>query len=114
MQVNVVCANIIVENNKILFVKEVNSTDNGRFSFPAGKLEFGETLIQCAKREALEESGLDVEPTCIIGIYQRPKSSASTNTTVFDSVLVGELSSGNSSINASLVFWNGQRDQNGQ
>lgn len=31
----------------------------------------------------------------------------STNTTVFDSVLVGELSSGNSSINASLVFWNG-------
>ena len=34
----------------------------GKWNFPGGELEFGETLFECAKREANEEYGIEVEP----------------------------------------------------
>jgi 8-oxo-dGTP pyrophosphatase MutT (NUDIX family) len=37
---------------------------------PAGHMEDGETIFQASIREALEETGWEVEPTGLIGIYQ--------------------------------------------
>jgi ADP-ribose pyrophosphatase YjhB (NUDIX family) len=90
--VNIVCSNIIEKDKKILFVKESKEIARGRYSLPAGKLEFGESLIECAIREAKEETGLDVEPIKLIGIYQRPSSSELSNTTVF--CFLSEIKSG--------------------
>ena len=90
--VNVVCSNIIEKDNKILFVKESKSIAKGKFSLPAGRLEFGESLIEGAIREAKEETGFDVELVKLIGIYQRPSSSESSNTTVF--CFLSKISSG--------------------
>lgn len=81
--VNVVCSNIIEHNSKFMFVKEAKAIAAGRYSLPAGKLEFGETIIAGAKREAKEETGLEIEPVKLIGIYQRPRSNEDSNTTVF-------------------------------
>ncbi|MFA7314651.1 MAG: NUDIX domain-containing protein [Candidatus Magasanikbacteria bacterium] len=81
--VNVVCSNIIIKDNKILLAKEAKDIAKNRYSFPGGKLEFGESLIEGAMREAQEETGLNVKPTKLIGIYQRPASSEDSNTTVF-------------------------------
>jgi ADP-ribose pyrophosphatase YjhB (NUDIX family) len=65
------CYNIIEQDHKILLVKE--KTKSGfHWALPAGKLEVGETVIECAKREAFEESGLKVRPVSLIGIYQTP------------------------------------------
>ncbi len=92
--VNVVCSNIIEKDNKILFVKESKSIAKGRYSLPAGKLEFGETLMEGAKREAKEETGLEIESIKLIGIYQRPASSEDSNTTVFcflSKIISGEI-----------------------
>lgn len=92
--VNVVCSNIIVKDEKILFVRESKSIAEGRYSFPAGKLEFGESLMEGAVREAKEETGLDVEPIKLVGIYQRPLSSEESNTTVFcflSQIISGEI-----------------------
>ena len=92
--VNVVCSNIIEKDNKILFVKESKVVARGRYSLPAGRLEFGESLKEGAKREAKEETGLDVELIKLIGIYQRPASSEDSNTTVFcflSKIISGEL-----------------------
>lgn len=36
---------------------------------PAGHWERGETLIEAARREALEETGWDIEPTHVLGLY---------------------------------------------
>jgi len=40
------------------------------FNQPAGHLEPGETLLQAARRETLEETGWEVELTHFLGLYQ--------------------------------------------
>ena len=48
-------------------------TDNQLWSLPGGKMEIGETLAQAIIRECHEETGLQVEPERIVGIYSDPK-----------------------------------------
>ena len=47
--------------------------DNNRWALPGGKMELGESVSGCAIREVQEETGLDVEPVAIVGIYSDPK-----------------------------------------
>ncbi len=82
-EINVVCSNIIEKDGRFLFVKESKDIAKDRFSLPAGRLEFGESLVEGAIREAKEETGLDIKPVNLIGIYQRPLSSEDSNTTIF-------------------------------
>jgi 8-oxo-dGTP pyrophosphatase MutT (NUDIX family) len=46
--------------------------DTGQWAIPMGKQELGETVAQCAVRETLEETGVTVEVTGILGIYSDP------------------------------------------
>lgn len=46
--------------------------DSGVWGLPGGVLELDETLKECALREALEETGLEVEITRLLGIYSSP------------------------------------------
>jgi 8-oxo-dGTP pyrophosphatase MutT (NUDIX family) len=46
--------------------------DTGQWALPMGKMELGETPTQCAIRETLEETGVRVEPTGILGVYSDP------------------------------------------
>jgi ADP-ribose pyrophosphatase len=43
----------------------------GEWSIPGGMLELGETLRQGAEREALEETGLVVRATDLLGVFDR-------------------------------------------
>ena len=54
---------------KFLFVEE---HVGGRtvLNQPAGHWEAGETLLEAAVRETLEETGWDVEPTALLGVYE--------------------------------------------
>ncbi|GAA2149939.1 NUDIX domain-containing protein [Kitasatospora kazusensis] len=47
-------------------------TDNGLWALPGGKMELGESLADCGIRETLEETGIDVEITAIVGTYTNP------------------------------------------
>jgi 8-oxo-dGTP pyrophosphatase MutT (NUDIX family) len=46
--------------------------DTGQWALPMGKMELGETPSQCAIRETLEETGVTVAITGILGIYSDP------------------------------------------
>ncbi|MER5809175.1 NUDIX domain-containing protein [Streptomyces sp. NPDC002033] len=47
-------------------------TDNGMWALPGGKMELGESIGDCAVRETLEETGIIVEITGIVGTYTNP------------------------------------------
>ena len=48
-------------------------TDNALWSIPGGAMELGESIAQTVVREVKEETGLDVEPERLVGIYSNPR-----------------------------------------
>ena len=66
-------ANLVVERNKILLIEEQDPLIEGRWNFPGGMREPGESLIDCAIREGKEETGLTLKPVGFLCLCQQPK-----------------------------------------
>ncbi len=62
---------IIVDDGRAALVKRGQAPLLGEWSIPGGMLELGETLRQGAEREALEETGLVVRATELLGVFDR-------------------------------------------
>ena len=52
---------LITEGDRILLGRRNKEPNFGKWVLPGGKIEFGETHIQAAYREAKEELGLEIE-----------------------------------------------------
>jgi len=65
---NTTVAAIVRFNNKYLIVEELENQQRV-YNQPAGHLEANENLIDAVKRELLEETGLDLTPDYLSGIY---------------------------------------------
>jgi ADP-ribose pyrophosphatase YjhB (NUDIX family) len=48
-------------------------TDNALWSIPGGAMEVGESIAETVVREVKEETGIDVEPERLVGIYSNPR-----------------------------------------
>jgi ADP-ribose pyrophosphatase YjhB (NUDIX family) len=46
--------------------------DNDLWALPGGAMELGESVAQTVIREVREETGLEVEPRYVIGVYSDP------------------------------------------
>jgi len=68
-QTAIITGALVEKDGKYLLVQEGKERCRGKWSFPAGHLEPGETIFDGAKREVKEETGCDVELTgvCQIG-----------------------------------------------
>lgn len=82
---HVTVATVIEDNGRFLFVEE--KADDGRLVFnqPAGHLERGESLLDAALRETLEETGWTVELQGVVGIglYTAPANDTTYCRTTF-------------------------------
>lgn len=58
----VTCAIIILENMVLVAKKGPNMRMAGKYEFPGGKLEIGESEEQCIVREIKEELGIVIQP----------------------------------------------------
>ncbi len=67
------CSVLLEKDGKLLLVQEGKGTKAyGKWNQPAGHLDEGESPIDCAKREALEESGYKIHIHSLIAvIYYR-------------------------------------------
>ncbi len=79
----IVCSNLIEHEGKFLLVKETKEIARDLYNFPSGTLEDNEEIRECAIREAKEESGLDVKPEQLVGLFQIPKSEMGNNILIY-------------------------------
>lgn len=66
---HVTVAAIVKNSDKYLMVKE-KPEDRIVYNQPAGHLEDNESLLDAVKREVFEETGVNFNPTELIGIYR--------------------------------------------
>ena len=64
----VTVAAIVERDGRFLLVEE-QSARGAVYNQPAGHLEPGESLLEGAAREALEETGYSMAPTALLGVY---------------------------------------------
>ncbi len=70
----ITCATIIQQDKKTLVVQESKIAAKGKWNLPGGRVYGSESLRECAKREVLEETGLEVKVGRYVGVFQRVKT----------------------------------------
>ena len=64
-------AGAVVKDGKILLVRRHNLSQT--WGVPGGVQELGETIQETARREVLEEVGLDLQPAGLIAVFSGPQ-----------------------------------------
>ncbi len=80
---------VVIHENQVLLTKR---DDIHIWCLPSGVVDDGETVAEAAWRETLEESGVEVELTRLVGVYSRPAPVPSGHALVFAArPVAGEL-----------------------
>jgi ADP-ribose pyrophosphatase YjhB (NUDIX family) len=82
---------ILERDSNILMVRRKNDPFKDHLSLPGGFVNEGETVEDAMKREALEETSLEVHPIDILGVYSDPTRDPRKHivTTVFVGIILG-------------------------
>ena len=61
---------IIRDGDRIVLIRRNRAPSQGLWTFPGGAVELGETLQDAARREALEETGLQVHVEDVAAVLE--------------------------------------------
>lgn len=81
----------VIQNDKVLMIKENKPDAINLWNFPSGRMEADEDILFAARREVKEETGLDVKLTSTTGIYNFVSS---TQDQVIMFHFIGEVTGG--------------------
>jgi 8-oxo-dGTP diphosphatase len=59
---------VIVQDSRVVLVRRGSEPLKGKWTLPGGMVELGETVRECAVREAQEETGLVVEAGAVLEV----------------------------------------------
>ncbi len=62
---------LIRDGERYLLIRRASEPDAGLWSIPGGLVEVGERAAEAAAREALEETGLEVEIVDVLGVVDK-------------------------------------------
>jgi 8-oxo-dGTP diphosphatase len=62
---------VIVAGGRVALIRRAKPPLEGRWSIPGGGMELGETIREAVVREAQEETGLQVKPQDLLGVFDR-------------------------------------------
>src|ERR671936_2153760 len=82
---------ILQRDSKVLMIRRKKEPFKDRLALPGGFVNEGETVEDAVKREAMEETSLEVEPIEILGVYSQPKRDPRKHimTVVFVGIILG-------------------------
>lgn len=96
---------IIEKDGKIVLIKRGVEPFKGKLAIPGGYVDYGEKVEDAIVREVKEETGLDVKPMEILGVYsdkyRSPKHHVITTTFILK-IVDGELKAGDDAENVGL------------
>ncbi len=96
---------IIQRESRVLMIRRRNDPFKGQLALPGGFVNEGETAEDAMRREAMEETSLEVEPIEILGVYSDPRRDPRKHvmTVVFVGIVVG--GSDNAGDDAASIQW---------
>lgn len=60
---------ILKRGDKILLIDKIRGPYSGKLDLPGGKIEHGENIVDCLKRELIEETGVIIEDIKLFDNY---------------------------------------------
>lgn len=57
---------VVCKDNQVLLIRRRNAPDIGRWSFPGGKIDFGEPILEATQREIMEEAAVQAEALQVV------------------------------------------------
>ncbi len=64
---------VLIEEEKILLIRRKREPFKDMYALPGGFVNYGERVEEAIVREMKEETGLNVEPVKIVGVYSDPR-----------------------------------------
>lgn len=89
----VAVAALIEQDQRVLLVRRANDPQRGLWTLPAGFVDAGEDPTEAARRECLEETGLDVHITGLLDVLYGQEHARGAHIVIFyrAEVVAGQL-----------------------
>lgn len=79
---------VVINDGQVLLIQR---EDFKVWALPGGQVDPGESVAQAAIREVKEETGIDIEHLCLVGIYFRPQWPEDNHSVVFAARPIGGI-----------------------